>query len=236
MAIIKYKYRNCSKGQFFMIGITSFFDLKHTLCTELFKCSAYPWDALDRIKDFINDLAKKASHDDFFVEGDSLIISKHAKISPKAEINGPCFIGHGCEIRPFAFIRGNAIIGDLCVIGNSSEIKNSILFDGAKLPHYNYVGDSIIGHLAHMGAGAIASNMKSDGSDVSVFWENEKIPSGRRKLGAIIGDHAEIGCACVLNPGSIIGRNSIIYPNSTIRGYIPENSIRKSDGSLVTRR
>ena len=219
-----------------MTEISSFFDLKHTLCAELFKRSAYPWDTLDCIKDFINDLAKKASHDDFFVEGDSLIVSKHAKISPKAEINGPCFIGHGCEIRPFAFIRGNAIIGDLCIIGNSSEIKNSILFDGAKLPHYNYVGDSIIGHLAHMGAGAIASNMKSDGSDVSVFYGNEKIPSGRRKLGAIIGDRTEIGCACVLNPGSIIGRNSIIYPNSTVRGYIPCNSIRKSDGSLVTRR
>ena len=216
-------------------NITELFDLSQSVASPLFHIAKYPWDVLDGIEEFISNYAKKLSHEDFFVESGNIIVSKRAKISKRAEIAGPCIIGHGTEIRPFAYIRKNCVIGERCVIGNSTEIKNSIIFNGAKLPHYNYVGDSVIGHMAHFGASAIASNVKSDKSNVSISICGEKIQTNRSKLGSLVADHAEIGCACVLNPGCIIGRNSIIYPNSSIRGYIPENTIFKSDSSSVTR-
>ena len=215
------------------MNTSSFLDLTHTIAAPLFRCTEYPWKALDLIGDFINEYKKQISTDEFFVYEDNIIVSKSAEISQKAEILGPCIIGHNTVVRPFAYIRGNAIIGERCVIGNSTEIKNSIVFDGAKLPHYNYVGDSVIGHLAHLGAGVILSNVRSDKAKISVRFGDSKIPTERTKLGSIVGDHAEIGCSCVLNPGSVIGKNATVYPLCCVRGSIPESTILKENGDLV---
>ena len=200
------------------------FDLSHTLASPLLSECEYPHQALPKIKDFI--LSLIPTLDESFKEiADGVFAPDDAKIWDNVTIVGPTIIGHKAEIRPGAFIRGNAIIGDGAVIGNSTEIKNAIVFDGAQLPHYNYVGDSIIGYKAHMGAGAIASNLRLDKKEITLKSEDENMDSGLRKIGVFLGDRAEVGCGSVLCPGSIIGRDALVYPLSMVRGTVPEKSI-----------
>ena len=192
-----------------------------------------PWDALDHIAEIIRDLAAKLPPMLYEERTEGVWIAKNAKVAPSAYIAAPCIICENAEIRHGAFIRGSAIIGRGAVVGNSTELKNCILFDGVQVPHYNYVGDSILGYRAHMGAGAITSNVKGDKSQVTVCIQGEKIATGRKKFGALLGDRAEIGCHCVLNPGTVIGQDTQIYPLSSVRGYVPENSIYKDEGRIV---
>lgn len=214
-----------TKGRFFMILKTKeLFDLSHTLAAPLLSECEYPHQALPKIKDFI--LRLIPTLDDSYKEiSEGVFVAIDAKIWDNVTIVGPTVIGHGAEIRPGAFIRGNAIIGDGAVIGNSTEIKNAIVFDDAQLPHYNYVGDSIIGYKAHMGAGAIASNLKLDKKEITLKSDGENMDSGLRKIGVFLGDHAEVGCGSVLCPGSIIGREALVYPLSMVRGSVPERKI-----------
>ena len=206
------------------------FDLNHTLAASLLSECEYPHQALSKIKDFI--LSLIPTLDDSFKEiSEGVFAPDDAKIWNNVTIVGPTIIGHKAEIRPGAFIRGNALIGDGAVIGNSTEVKNSIVFDGAQLPHYNYVGDSIIGYKAHMGAGAIASNLKLDKKEIVLKSGDEEMNSGLKKIGVFLGDFAEVGCGSVLCPGSIIGREAIVYPLSMVRGTIPARSIY--DGKTV---
>ena len=179
------------------------------------------------------ELGATLSEDEYEKRGENVWIAKDAKVAPTAYINGPAIIGKGAEIRHCAFIRGNALVGEGSVVGNSTELKNVILFNTVQVPHYNYVGDSILGYKAHMGAGSITSNIKSDRSPVTVAMEGEKVETGRIKMGAMVGDHVEIGCNSVLNPGTIIGRNSNVYPLSMVRGFVAENSIYKRQGEVV---
>ena len=200
------------------------FDLNHTLAVSLLSECEYPHEALSKIKDSI--LSLIPTLDDSFKEiSEGVFVADDAKIWDNVTIVGPTIIGHKAEIRPGAFIRGNAIIGDGAVIGNSTEIKNAIVFDDAQLPHYNYVGDSIIGYKAHMGAGAIASNLRLDKKEITLKSEGEDMDSGLRKIGVFLGDHAEVGCGSVLCPGSIVGRATLVYPLSMVRGSIPERTI-----------
>ena len=200
------------------------FDLNHTLAVSLLSECEYPHEALSKIKDSI--LSLIPTLDDSFKEiSEGVFVADDAKIWDNVTIVGPTIIGHKAEIRPGAFIRGNAIIGDGAVIGNSTEIKNAIVFDDAQLPHYNYVGDSIIGYKAHMGAGAIASNLRLDKKEITLKSEGEDMDSGLRKIGVFLGDHAEVGCGSVLCPGSIVGRETLVYPLSMVRGSIPERTI-----------
>ena len=194
-----------------------------------------PWDALSHIGDFIDLLSNDLTKNDYQFINDRIFISKSASISLSASIEGPCIIGPYAEVRPGAFIRGKVIIGKGCVIGNSTELKNSILFDSVQVPHFNYVGDSILGYKAHFGAGAITSNVKSDKTPVKIKFEGNAIDTHRRKLGALVGDLVEVGCNSVLNPGTVIGRNSTVYPLSSVRGIIPENSIYKSEDTIVVK-
>jgi NDP-sugar pyrophosphorylase family protein len=193
----------------------------------------HPWDILFHIGDIINEIAKGLDKDKYGQLDGTVWISRNASIAHSSTIKGPCIICEGAEIRPGAFIRGGVIIGRNAVVGNSTELKNCILFDCVQVPHYNYVGDSILGYKSHLGAGAVTSNVKSDKSLVTINAFGERIETGRKKLGAIIGDFVEIGCNTVLNPGTVIGANSIVYPLSSVRGYIPKNSIYKSEGELV---
>lgn len=211
------------------------FDLSRTLAADLFRDSVYPWDVLDRLKEFI--LALGSSLDPALYEnrGNGVFIAKDATIAPTAYICGPCIIDSGAEIRHCAFIRGSAIVGKGAVVGNSCELKNCVLFDGVQVPHFNYVGDSVLGYKSHMGAGAVTSNVKSDKTPVVVKSGTEQRETGRKKLGAMLGDHVEVGCNSVLCPGSIIGRNSTVYPLSRVRGVIPANSIFKGPDSIVTK-
>ena len=211
------------------------FDLSRTLAADLFRDSVYPWDVLDRLKEFI--LALGSSLDPALYEnrGNGVFIAKDATIAPTAYICGPCIIDSGAEIRHCAFIRGSAIVGKGAVVGNSCELKNCVLFDGVQVPHFNYVGDSVLGYKSHMGAGAVTSNVKSDKTSVVVKSGTEQRETGRKKLGAMLGDHVEVGCNSVLCPGSIIGRNSTVYPLSRVRGVIPANSIFKGPDSIVTK-
>ena len=200
------------------------FDLRHTLAAPLLSECEYPHQALSKIKDFI--LSLIPTLDDSFKEiSEGVFIADDAKIWDNVTIVGPTIIGHKAEIRPGAFIRGNALIGDGAVIGNSTEIKNAIVFDDAQLPHYNYVGDSIVGYKAHMGAGAIASNLRLDKKEITLKSQGEDMDSGLRKIGVLLGDHAEVGCGSVLCPGSIVGREALVYPLSMVRGSIPERTI-----------
>ena len=200
------------------------FDLSHTLAVSLLSECEYPHEALSKIKDSIISIIPTL--DDSFKEiSEGVFVADDAKIWDNVTIVGPTIIGHKAEIRPGAFIRGNAIIGDGAVIGNSTEIKNAIVFDDAQLPHYNYVGDSIIGYKAHMGAGAIASNLRLDKKEITLKSEGEDMDSGLRKIGVFLGDHAEVGCGSVLCPGSIVGREALVYPLSMVRGSIPERTI-----------
>ena len=206
------------------------FDTHHSLAKPLLDACEYPHEALPKIGDFIKEILSWA--DGSYKEiDDGVFVAEDAKIWNNVTIVGPAIIGHGAEIRIGAFIRGNVLIGDGAVIGNSTEIKNAIVFDGAQLPHYNYVGDSIIGYKAHMGAGAIASNLRLDKKDIILKSEGESINSNLKKIGVFLGDHAEIGCGSVLCPGSIVGKGAMIYPLSSVRGSIPENCI--FDGKAV---
>ena len=212
------------------------FNFDETIAADIFTDIDFPWDVLPKIKDFIIWLGKSLSEEDYDKKGDNILIAKSADIAPTATINGPCIIGKDTEVRPGAFIRGNAIVGENCVVGNSTELKNVILFNNVQVPHYNYVGDSILGYKSHMGAGSITSNVKSDKSDVVIKYEGDKIATGLRKMGAILGNYVEVGCNSVLNPGTIIGSNTNIYPLSSVRGYIPKGSIYKNQGNIVEKR
>ncbi len=195
----------------------------------------YPWEALAAISDMILTLGETLEPEKYDRVGKDIWIAKSATVWPTAFIGGPCIVCEGAEIRHCAFVRGAALIGRDAVVGNSTELKNCILFDGVQVPHYNYVGDSILGYKSHMGAGAVTSNVKSDKTLVTVRVGEEKIETGRKKFGAMLGDYVEVGCNSVLNPGTVIGAHSNIYPRSTVRGYVPVNSIFKSQDNIVTK-
>lgn len=215
--------------------ILSLYNLDETIAKNIFIGCTYPWEVLPKIKNYIIELGNSLSSEDYDKIGENVWIAKTAKVAPTAFIAGPTIIGNNTEIRHCAFIRGNAIVGDNCVVGNSTELKNVILFNNVQVPHYNYVGDSILGFHSHMGAGSITSNVKSDKQLVIVKNGDSKIETGLKKFGAMIGDNVEIGCGSVLNPGSIIGKNSNIYPLSSVRGVIPSNSIYKKQGEIVNK-
>ena len=212
--------------------IEKLFDLSRTVAAKIFEGRTYPWEVLREISGFILELGPTLG-DDYICKDGNIWIAKDAKIAPTASITGPCIIDSGAEIRHCAFIRGSAVIGKNCVVGNSVEVKNAILFDGAQVPHFNYVGDSILGWRAHMGAGAVTSNVKSDKTNVSVTFGDAKYATGLRKFGAMLGDNVEVGCNSVLCPGSVIGRNATVYPLSRVRGYVGENHIFKSPDNIV---
>ena len=210
--------------------------LSHTLAAPLFEGKRYPWEILSELKEFIRKLGVTLSPEEYDEVSPEVWVHKTAKVAPTALIQGPTVIGAGTEVRHCAFIRGSALVGEGCVVGNSTEIKNAVLFDGVQIPHYNYVGDSILGFRSHMGAGVVASNFRSDKGNVNVHDGNETIETGLRKLGAILGDGSDVGCNSVLCPGSVVGRDCIIYPLSRVRGYLPERSIFKGDGTVVPRK
>ena len=216
-----------------MYEIKELLDLDKTIAAKLFEGKTYPWEALDGIKSFILELGETLSADEYDHPEEGIWIAKDAKIFPSAYIGAPCIIDHGAEVRHCAFIRGSAIVGKNAVVGNSCELKNVVLFDNVQTPHFNYVGDSILGYKAHMGAGSITSNVKSDKTLVVIKNGAERIETGRKKVGAILGDYVEVGCNSVLNPGTVIGRHSNIYPVSCVRGVIPADSILKSTGEVV---
>ena len=215
--------------------IKSLFDLNETKAAEYLERFDYPWEALKGISDLIVELGKSLPGDKYKEIKENVWIAESAEIFESAYIKGPCIIGENTEVRHCAFIRGNALVGDDCVVGNSTELKNVILFNHVQVPHYNYVGDSILGTYAHMGAGSITSNVKSDKENVVIKNGTERIETGIKKIGAFIGDHVEIGCGSVLNPGCIIGRDSMVYPLSSVRGVVPERSIYKGRGEIVER-
>jgi len=216
--------------------IKSLFNLEETIATKVFNGCIYPWEALGKIKQEILTIGATLSLEEYNKIGEDIWIAKSAKVAPTASITGPAIIGKDAEVRHCAFIRGSAIVGEGAVVGNSTELKNVILFNKVQVPHYNYVGDSILGYKSHMGAGSITSNVKSDKTLVTVNAGELKIETGLKKFGAILGDHVEIGCNSVLNPGTVIGRNANIYPLSMVRGYVPEGSIYKKAGELVEKR
>ncbi|MBQ3890672.1 MAG: UDP-N-acetylglucosamine pyrophosphorylase [Lachnospiraceae bacterium] len=218
------------------IKIKDLYSLDQTQAKELLSNCEYPWEALPKIKDFILEFAKTLSPDEYDYKGDNVWIAKSAKIYPNNYIAGPCIIGPETEVRPGAFIRGNALVGEGCVVGNSTELKNVILFNKVQVPHYNYVGDSILGFKAHMGAGSITSNVKSDKKLVVVHNEGENIETGLKKFGAMLGDNVEVGCNSVLNPGTVICKESNVYPTSCVRGVIPEKSIHKNNGTIIKKK
>ena len=209
------------------------YDLSHTLAAPLLSGCEYPWLALGGIKDFIRELGKTLPADEYDNPSEDVWIAKSAKIAPSATVLPPCIIGKNTELRVGALIRGSVIVGDGCVVGNSCEVKNAIIFDCVQVPHFNYVGDSILGYRSHTGAGVITSNVKSDKTLVKVRTEDGFIETGMKKFGAMIGDFVEVGCNSVLNPGTVIGRNTNIYPLSSVRGSIPPNHIFKANGNIV---
>ena len=215
--------------------ISKNYSLEHTIARPLFEGKIYPWEVLPEIGDFILKLGETLPSDKFNRVSENIWIAKSAAVAPTACINGPCIIDEGAEIRHCAFIRGNALIGKSSVVGNSTELKNVVLFDFVQVPHYNYVGDSVLGYKAHMGAGSITSNVKSDKSTVSIACPEGKFDTGMKKFGAMLGDHVEIGCNSVLNPGCVIGRDSNIYPLSSVRGFVPAMSIYKKNNNIVTK-
>ena len=208
-------------------------DLTKTIASDIFEGLTYPWEAIPEISGFILKLGSELPEDEYDRIGEDIWVAKSAKVAPSAYLHGPLIICPKAEIRHCAFIRGSAIIGSGCVIGNSTELKNCIIFDGAQVPHYNYIGDNILGYKAHLGAGAITSNLKSDRSPVTVKLDDGRLATGLKKFGAVVGDNVEIGCNSVLNPGSVIGRNATIYPLSMVRGFVPENCIYKKQGELA---
>lgn len=209
------------------------FNMDETIAAEIFEGTTYPWEVLPKIGAFIKALGETLSSEEYEKRGEDIWIAKSAKVFDSAYIAGPCIIGKNTEVRQCAFIRGNALVGENCVIGNSTELKNVLLFNNVQVPHYNYVGDSILGYKSHMGAGSITSNVKSDKTPVTVAYEGERVETGLKKMGAILGNYVEVGCNSVLNPGTIIGSNSNVYPLSSVRGYVPGGSIFKDARRIV---
>jgi NDP-sugar pyrophosphorylase family protein len=215
--------------------IKSLFNLKETIAADVFNGCTYPWEVLSRIKAEILRIGAGLSSEEYDKIGEDIWVAKSAKVAPTACINGPTIIGKDAEVRHCAYIRGSAIVGEGAVVGNSTELKNVILFNKVQVPHYNYVGDSILGYKAHMGAGSITSNVKSDKTLVSVRAGELVVETGLKKFGAILGDNVEVGCNSVLNPGTVIGRNANVYPLSMVRGFVPEASIYKRAGEVVSK-
>ncbi len=213
--------------------IKNLFDLEKTIAAELFEGAVYPWEVLPKIKDFIIKLGNTLDPEIYEKRGEDIWVAKSATVAPSAFLGGPLIICENAEIRHCAFIRGSAIVGAGAVVGNSTELKNAVLFDGVQVPHYNYVGDSILGYKAHTGAGAITSNLKSDKQLVTIMCDGQKVETGVKKFGAMLGDFADIGCNSVLNPGTVVGRGSRVYPLSMVRGYVPERSIYKNRNEVV---
>ena len=218
------------------LTVKELFTLEHTIATDIFADVNYAWEVLPKIGGFITELGNKLHAEIYEQKGENIWIAKNAKVAPTASITGPCIIDENAEIRHCAFIRGNAIVGKGSVVGNSTELKNVIIFDKVQVPHYNYVGDSVLGYGSHMGAGSITSNVKSDKTLVTVNFEGKKIETGYKKFGAMLGDFVEVGCGTVLNPGTVIGKNTNVYPLSMVRGFVPANSIYKKQGEIASRR
>ena len=218
------------------LKIKNLFNLDETIAKELLEKYEYPWEVLPKIGEYIIELGSKLPLDVYEKRGENIWIAKSASIAPTVELNGPAIIGENTEVRHCAYIRGNALVGNNVVLGNSAELKNVIFFNKAQTSHYNYVGDSIIGYKAHLAGGAITSNLKSDKTNVNVKFGDKKIETGLRKFGAMLGDEVEVGCGTILNPGTIIGKKSNIYPLSSVRGYVNENSIYKKQGEVVEKR
>lgn len=216
--------------------VKELYDLEQTIAKDIFAGVTYPWEVLPKIKDFIVKLGESLPEDIYEKAGENIWIAKSAKVAPSACLNGPLIVDEDAEIRHCAFVRGSAIVGKGAVVGNSTELKNVILFNKVQVPHYNYVGDSILGYKAHMGAGSITSNVKSDKTLVVIKGENIHIETGIKKVGAMLGDNVEVGCNSVLNPGTVVGRNSNIYPTSCVRGVIPANAIHKNNSQIVMKR
>ena len=217
------------------LTVKALYNLEETIAKDIFEGATYPWEVLPKISGFIMELGAALSEDEYEKHGENVWIAKSAKVFPSAYINGPAIIGKNAEVRHCAFIRGNAIVGEGAVVGNSTELKNVILFNKVQVPHYNYVGDSILGNHSHMGAGSICSNLKSDGKSV-VIHGDEEYKTGLRKIGAILADGADVGCGCVLNPGTIIGKNTSVYPLNALRGVFPSGCIVKSQNDIVKRK
>lgn len=217
------------------VTINKLYNLEQTQAKELLTELTYPWEALPLIKDYILKLSEKLDMTEYDKAGENVWIHKTAKVFASAYIAGPCIIGAGTEVRQCAFIRGNALVGENCVIGNSTELKNVIIFNNVQVPHYNYVGDSILGYKSHMGAGSITSNVKSDKTLVHVKGTDFDIATGMKKFGAMLGDNVEVGCNSVLNPGTVVGNNTNIYPLSRVRGYVPANSIFKDKDNVAVK-
>ena len=218
-----------------MYTVNDLYDLNHSIAGSYLAGFSYPWEALDGIKELILRLGSTLG-DDYAQPAPQVWVHKTAVVAPTAYLGAPCIIGPRTEVRHCAFIRGSALVGENCVVGNSVELKNVILFDNVQVPHYNYVGDSILGYRSHMGAGSLTSNVKSDKTLVVIKSKDEAIPTGRKKVGAMVGDFVEVGCNSVLNPGTVIGRHSNIYPTSCVRGVVPENSIFKTGGIVVMKK
>ncbi len=208
-------------------------EMEHTLVAPFLRGVTYPWEILHELSDFICQLGASLPVDEYERYADGVWVARTARVAPTAYLGGPCIIGHESEVRHGAFVRGSALVGNGAVVGNSVELKNCVLFDGVQVPHYNYVGDSILGYRSHMGAGAITSNVKSDRSNVTVRMDRGAVETGCRKLGAVLGDFVEVGCNSVLNPGTVIGVHTNVYPLSSVRGYIPPNCIYKGKNDIV---
>jgi hypothetical protein len=217
------------------IKITELFDLTKTMASDYLDSFTYPFEALKGISELIVRLGESLDSSVYEKRGEDVWVAKSAKVAPTAFLGGPCIIGEHTEVRHCAFIRGSALVGNGCVVGNSVELKNVIIFDDVQVPHYNYVGDSILGYHSHMGAGSITSNVKADKTNVVIKSETDSIETGLKKVGAFLGDYAEIGCNSVLNPGSVIGRHSNVYPLSMVRGVVQANSIYKKKGEIVAK-
>ena len=218
------------------LTVKELYTLEETIAKDLFDKVTYPWEVLPNIGSFIKELGNTLSSDEYEKRGEDVWIAKSAKVAPTACINGPAIIGKEAEVRHCAFIRGNAIVGEGAVVGNSTELKNVVLFNKVQVPHYNYVGDSVLGYKSHMGAGSITSNVKSDKTNVVIKNGEEKIETGRKKIGAILSSRVEVGCGTILNPGSIVGHDTNIYPLSMVRGCIAPNSIYKNAGEIAQKR
>lgn len=219
-----------------MLGIKDLFDLSHTLAGEYLSCFAYPHEALLGIKDMIAKIGAALPADAYTEIKKNVWVAKSAEIAPSAFLGEYTIIGENTEVRHCAFVRGAALVGDGCVVGNSTEIKNAIVFDGVQIPHYNYVGDSILGYRAHMGAGSIASNFRSDKGNIRLRHGDTTMETGLRKIGAMLGDYAEVGCNAVLCPGSVVGRYTIVYPLSRVRGTVPARTVFKGEGNICPRK
>ena len=217
------------------LKIKNLYNLDETIAKDIFAGKEYPWEVLPYIGEYIKELGSTLSTDEYDKVGEDIWIAKSAKVAKTAYINGPCIIGKNTEVRHCAFIRGNALVGEGCVVGNSTELKDVIIFNCVQVPHYNYVGDSVLGYKSHMGAGSITSNVKQDKTLVTVNVNGTKVDTGLKKFGAMLGDNVEVGCNSVLNPGTVVGRHSNIYPLSMVRGYIAADSIYKKSGEIVAK-